>query len=1231
MRTLLLFLCVIAVRADELEKSFLSPPFSAKPRTYWFHMSGNITKPGITADLEAMKAIGLGGTLFMNVSVALPTDLVEKKDFMSPAWQDCFQHMLNESARLGLDFGTALCDGWGNAGGPTIPPELAMQELTWNETRVRGGETVEIAKLPQPATLLDYYREVAVLAFPAPRGDRTPPVASKKRIVLKRQAGAALEIRFDLAAPAMVRELTLLKVDGLAVFGNPMAFVEASDDAKTWRAVKKLPISWRGKPLELTIAFEPVTAKHFRFVLPPDSFFRTEQIRVGEASLSNRDRVHIWQAKSASAAHPEHGGGADRYLDTGAGDVTGIARSGIVALTGKLKWAAPEGDWIVLRIGHTPTGAHNAPATKAGVGLECDKFNPRGVEAQHVAFVDKILATATPVGKKAFKHTWIDSWEVGTQNWTAKFPQEFRKRRGYDIAPWLPVLAGGYIVESRDKSERFLWDFRRTIADLLVDHYWKHSMELAHQRGIEFRAESFGRQQFMYDPMNFARANDMPCGEFWVGGGPRVDCKVAACAAHLSGRQITGAEAFTAGRGQWLDDPWSLKALGDRAFCLGINQYYFHRYAHQPWMNLVPGMTFGPYGINFERTSTWWQQGKAWIEYLTRCQSLLQRGRFVADVLVMLDEGAPSYGGWKQELAIPLPAGYDYDFANLDALRESRVEHGVIVHKNGMRYRVLMLPAYGRATPALMREVLRLAEAGAAVAAPCEFTRAQGMASDDEVTAMWKKVNAIVSGSFDAVERKLTLKPDFEHNTAAEMLWIHRTDDAGADWYFVSNQSDSAFDALCTFRVTSRQPELWDAATGRMREVARFEEREGRTTVQIPFDPRGSWFVVFRKAASQLAVKPDARPGKLLLQPENPGTTNSFTVLVRVKPSAEIELVRAADKGIVMARGQNFAVITRQGELMFGVGHVNAGVSVGRNGVAVWEHGARYLVPRIVVAQPIGETADIAVVYRDCAPSLFINGKLAGSAGASKFIVHPGCPGPFNGDVKSIELIGSPLDVKQIAERAPATTPRRELWIENGKLVEETEQPVALTLGGSWDVSFQPKRGAPASVRLDRLMYLSQHKDGGIRHFSGTATYRTVFSYQSSVLSNRTYLDLGEVRNLAEVILNGKNLGILWKQPFRVDVTDAIKEGSNELEVRVTNLWVNRLIGDAKKMDALGVSYVGRGVIKQWPSWVPQDAPPADAPVSFATWRQWDGTEPLQPSGLVGPVTIRPVKTVTVK
>lgn len=1078
---------------DALEQAFRAPAHSAKPRAYWFHMRGNITKPGITADLEAMQDIGLGGTLFMNVSVGVPQGLVETKEFMSPAWQECFQHMLEESARLGLDFGSALCDGWGNAGGPAIPPDLAMQHLTWSETRVPEGQTVELASLPQPETLLDYYREVAVLAIPLSAPEAAPAPPSRQQVRLVRSASGPAELRFDFPAAMTVCELTLSDIRGANPFGEPRATLEASDDGQAWRAVQKFPVSWRGHPrTDLTVAFDPVTARHFRLVYPDAGYFRGAQVTIGEAALSNRPRIHYWQAKAAIIGHNEHGGGAARYLDAGAGDGPGIDPESVVNLTGQQTWRAPPGPWLVLRIGHTPTGAHNAPATEAGVGLECDKFNPRGVEAQHEAFIDKLLAAAKPAARHAYKHTWIDSWEVGPQNWTARFADEFRTRRGYDLTPWLPVLCGGRIVGTRDRSERLLWDFRRTIADLLVDHYWKRSKELAEQRGLQFRAESFGRQQFMYDVMNYARANHMPCGEFWVGGGPRVDCKAAASAAHLSGRQIAGAEAFTAGRGNWLDDPWSLKALGDRAFCLGVNQYYFHRYAHQPWLHLAPGMPFGPYGINFERTNTWWKPGRAWVAYLTRCQSLLQHGRFVADVLVMLDEGAPTYGGWRHELAIPLPPGFDYDLANLDALRESRVERGELVHQNGMRYRLLMLPGTGRATPALLREVVRLAAAGAAVAAPRAITRAHGMAADTAVAALWQQIvatgRAVVAEDFAAVQERFELRPDFQHDADFEVLWIHRTDGAGADWYFVSNQSDTAGDVRCTFRVSGRQPELWDAATGSLRDVARFAVHGQHTTVQIPFDPRGAWFVVFRRPASPLAVPPRPSPPREPdLPAESPRVVDNFTLAFRARPAVE-------------------------------------------------------------------------------------------------------------------------------------------MWIVDGRLIEEVEQPNPMRMDEDWEAAFPPGRGAPASVPLSRLLDLSKHADDRIKHFSGTVTYRKTIrrpAVKAPAGETRFWLDLGTVANLAEVLVNGRSLGVLWKRPFRLDVTDALRDGDNQLEIRVTNLWVNRLIGDVPKMAAVGVTYGDRnGAIARWPAWVPQDAPPPDAPVSFAGWQQWQADDPLPASGLIGPVTL---------
>ncbi|MCX7006124.1 MAG: hypothetical protein NTY53_02555, partial [Kiritimatiellaeota bacterium] len=260
----------------------------------------------------------------------------------------------------------------------------------------------------------------------------------------------------------------------------------------------------------------------------------------------------------------------------------------------------------------------------------------------------------------------------------------------------------------------------------------------------------------------------------------------------------------------------------------------------------------------------------------------------------------------------------------------------------------------------------------------------------------------------------------------------------------------------------------------------------------------------------------------------------------------------------------------------------------------------------------------------------------AGTAPASKFTVHPGAPGKFNGELTGVELIASALDAGQVVARAasPTASPtHRELWIENGKLIEERELPGTQALDKNWDVIFPPARGAPASIHLERLMDLSKHTDEGVRHFSGTMIYRKIYDRPATdALPMRFFLDLGEVGNLAEVIVNGRNLGVLWKQPFRVDITGAEKDGGNELEIRVTDLWANRLIGDAKKMAALGVSYNAiNGAIKKWPTWVPQDAPPADAPVTFVGWRQWKGDEPLLPSGLIGPVTIRAVAVGPVK
>ena len=308
----------------------------------------------------------------------------------------------------------------------------------------------------------------------------------------------------------------------------------------------------------------------------------------------------------------------------------------------ELTWDVPPGEWLILRLGHTTTGKDNHPAPESGRGLECDKFNPVAAEAHFNALVGKLIAENPMLAGsgKVFVSTHIDSWEVGTQNWTPRMRDEFQKRRGYDLWPFLPVFTGR-VVDSLELSERFLWDLRQTVSDLIVENYAGQFRRLANQRGLRLSIEAYGEPA---DDMTYAGQADEPMSEFWSWAkfGAAESCTEMASAAHTYGKRILGAEAFTATDAEkWLGHPGNVKDLGDWAFCEGVNRFVFHRYAAQPWVSRAPGMSMGPWGLHYERTQTWWEQSKAWHEYLARCQYLLQQGLFVADVCYLQPEGAP--------------------------------------------------------------------------------------------------------------------------------------------------------------------------------------------------------------------------------------------------------------------------------------------------------------------------------------------------------------------------------------------------------------------------------------------------------------------------------------------------------------------------------------------------------------------------------------------------------------
>ncbi len=543
---------------------------------------------------------------------------------------------------------------------------------------------------------------------------------------------------------------------------------------------------------------------------------------------------------------------------------------------GVLTWDVPEGDWTILRIGHTTTGIENHPTMPETRGLEVDKLSREHVKAFFDGALAKIADQAGKLAGNGWDYVLMDSWEAGCLNWTDQFRDEFKKRRGYDPINYMPAITGRY-VDTPEKTERFLWDYRRTIADLLAENHYAYMHDLLKERNIKITAEAPGiGMPVVADELECKGKTDVPMGEFWVnwqgqGDANIGDSKEAASAAHIYGKTLAAAESFTSSPeyAAWKNDPYSLKAQGDRMFCIGINRFVFHRYAHQP-DDRKPGFTMGPWGINFERSNTWWEPGKAWMTYLSRCEYLLQQGLFVGDLCYFYGEGAPRNLD-PSKLSPKPPEGFDYDACDTDVLMtRMMVKDGRIVLPDGMSYAALVLNDTDRMSPAVLMKVAELVHAGATIVGP----KPVGSPSlsdyphcDEQVKTMANELGGNCDGvnvtqhNFGAgriiwgkplVQVLAAAGPDFEATAAlndAEIKYIHRrTDDA--DIYFVSNQSSRYETVEATFRVDGKLPELWHADTGVMEPAASWKSVDGKTTVPLRLDPSGSVFVIFRHQAA---------------------------------------------------------------------------------------------------------------------------------------------------------------------------------------------------------------------------------------------------------------------------------------------------------------------------------------------------------------------------------------------
>jgi hypothetical protein len=1097
-----------------------------------------------------------------------------------------------------------------------------------------------------------------VLAFPAGPGEEARPA-------MRPLADSPVTF-LEFSEPIEARSVTVCWEPATLNTrpGTRFGVMAVSDDGKAYRKLADLevaPAPARGGLLAypLTASFPATRAKFFQFAA-------TQPMRVTDVRFSAASRIANWAGKASFGGHAntpatvEAGG---RFID--AAQVVDITR--FMDAAGHLDWTAPAGNWVVLRIGQTTTGAINSPGPDGGVGLECDKFSREAYEFHFNQFFGPVMDAIAPLAAKGMAGATIDSYETGLQNWTARFPEEFLKRRGYDLKPYMPAMFGR-VVGSPEISDRFLWDIRKTQAELMQENYYGEFQRQCHKHGMKAFLEP-------YDPGNFdelptGQYADMVMGEFWLGQPNQHSIKLVASVGHVYDKKIIAAESFT-GSSKWQEHPYCMKTLGDFMYTQGLNQFVFHRYCHQPHPDARPGMTMGPWGWFFERTNTWFEKSSGWLKgYVARAQSLLRQGVFVADILYFTGEDSPQVSPTLAQLDPPPPSGYDWDTIDAQAIQTRvKIEDGRIALPGGQTYSVLVLPPRKKISLALLRKIRDLVNDGMKLVVTSRPEETPGLTEYPNCDAEVRRIVDEVWGDLDGsavTDRafgkgrvfwgldagKLGLQPDFTFEpwqVNASIHWIHRRVDA-ADVYFVANRRRESADLICRFRTSGKQAEIWDAATGEIAQSPLFGASGDGTWVQLHLEPAGSRFVVFRSPAAPPQRPPRSFSAHSLDVPQP--ATGSFTISLWVKPEMDMGLPQVGGGGPNTGASSGMINPTFVFYPPAGGNDAACGVAAARNGLALYERTTGSPVPVLVARVPLAGWTHVTVVYRDSTPSLYVGGKRVAEGKKSDRTVHAilaasqDAPMDFMGQMTMPVIAHVAIDDAGIQQLAAAGLPDPEeqpqfepspgakagllFWQDGEYTVGDKPSRVSgiskpILIPGPWTVTFPPNLGAPPRIVLPELKSLHRHSLDGVKYFSGTATYTAHFQVAADATANgkRLYLDLGRVEVIADVRVNGKPAGNLWKFPYRTEITALVHPGENALEIEVTNLWPNRLIGDEQQPPEY--EYAGvTGGIRAIPDWYAQGKPKPPSPrVGFATWKWFSKDDPLLESGLLGPVKLR--------
>lgn len=1126
-----------------LVKSFLTPPKDARPQVWWHWMDGNVSKEGIRKDIEWMKRNGIGGFhQFDAGGVNMPRAAKVKLPYLSDGWKDAFRFALNLADSLDMDVTIASAPGWSSTGGTWVKPEDAIKKLEWRSIDTRGGKiSVQLPDLynvvgPYQDYHTDndrikiepYGKDLYVLAVRLPYSDKSMNALGAQ--VSKSESTISVEFR----KPQTIKSLTLktMAMGDRPRTGKPECrnILECSDDGLKWRKVCDI---------------EPTVLPYLTVNVPPTcaQFFRVKGEKLESLELFTVMKINHSQELGGFGIihdfwkyHTPYSKDAIRTSDI-------IDLTGKMTADGKLECSLPAGRWRIYRFGWSITGKINHPASPEATGLEVDKLDPDAWMRYFRTYLDLYKDAADGMlGEKGIRYLLVDSYEAGAYTWTPKLAKEFKARRGYDLLPWLPVLAGE-IIGSSQMSERFLWDWRRTLGELFCENYDRIN-EIVNEYDLAGRYTESHEASRAYtgDGMDPKIKATIPMAAFWMENTPTgsavpsaiCDIRESASVSHIYGQRLVAAESFSVNGDEgraYTYCPENMKYIADVGLSAGVNRFVIHESASQPNDQYLPGLQLFRYGQWLHRNETWGEYAWVLTDYLARSSSMLQQGNSVADILLYYGEDlniTGLYGGQAFSSLPQVPDGYNYDFANPTVLRSGiKVENRTLVAPSGARYRVLWLDRNCEVMSLdILKKIKEFADAGVIICGK-EPKSCAGLKADDRAFAsivddIWhsRRKNVFAKGLEDCL-RCGGIQPDFRATVTspvAEPVVRHSSPTIKA-----TGGSAGHFDKLSDQENAVEAPANAPDSYGDFKYVHR----------TLPDSTQIYWVRNFSGKDSNVELSfRDGGKFAAIFNPENGDVTDADVKFGNGRSTVSLPLLSADAR---------FVVLSNRPQI------------------------------KVTIDTVFVNTTDTTMICTSDSTE-----------------VHP---------VDSLVSAGH-FDTSASSAQRKLSDQGISLRDQQNSVAEPVEATTIQTVTSTWQVHFDQKNGGTADEEFPELVSWTRKENPIVKYFSGTAIYKTTVTIDSTQLatSARIFIDLGVVKNIADLSINGTPAGVLWKAPFRTaDIKPLLKEGDNLLEIKITNVWRNRMIGDVQ--------------------------PGEKHPVT-AIRRFYKSTDKLLPSGLLGPVRI---------